>query len=500
MAIKAHDTITLVKITDGVSVTSMDVQYYLSNSATALSGGSWSTTAPTWVDGKYIWSKTITKLSNNTIKETNPVCITGGKGSSGASGVGVSSIIEEYYLSTSKTTQTGGSWVTTPPTWSMGMYIWTRSKITYTNNTIGYTTPIVDSSWEAINDIQVGGRNYIIGSKDLVLDKINDEHGFFNFGSSYSNIPNGTQVTFSFDLEMVLATPNDDNGGYVIAFGNLYKIGPKSITMVDGLLHSPIMISIPGETGTTFSGRVNGTGYIIDAEKDKITNDYNLIEFITGDGTTGNAFRITNPKLELGNKATDWSPAPEDVQSDIDDAQNKADNAESTSKKVEASLQVLSDSISSLVVDKNGQSQMVQDSSGWHFNIGDIQDRLNQATQDIDTTKSDLGATSQLVDKIDSLTSDISKKTAYMTLTADDNGQPVLELGNTNSNFKMKLSNTKMGFWDGSTEVAYISNKQLVIERAIMTDELKIGNDISRFVWKKRTNGNMGLRWESTSM
>ena len=168
MAIKARDTITLVRITDGVSVTSMDVQYYLSNSATALSGGSWLTTAPTWVDGKYIWSKTVTKLSNNTTKETNPVCITGGKGSSGASGVGVSSITEEYYLSTSKTAQTGGSWVTTPPTWSTGKYIWTRSKIVYTNNAVTYTTAIVDSSWEAVNDIQVGGRNLVLESKKYI--------------------------------------------------------------------------------------------------------------------------------------------------------------------------------------------------------------------------------------------------------------------------------------------------------------------------------------------
>ena len=47
----------------------------------------------------------------------------GPTGATGATGKGVSSITEEYYLSTSKTSQTGGSWTTTPPTWSTGKYV-----------------------------------------------------------------------------------------------------------------------------------------------------------------------------------------------------------------------------------------------------------------------------------------------------------------------------------------------------------------------------------------
>ena len=63
----------------GLVVESVDVMYYLSNSATELSGGSWSTTAPTLQNGKYIWSKTVTTFTDDTTKETEPVCITGGK-------------------------------------------------------------------------------------------------------------------------------------------------------------------------------------------------------------------------------------------------------------------------------------------------------------------------------------------------------------------------------------------------------------------------------------
>ena len=44
-------------------------------------------------------------------------------------GAEVESITQEYYLSTSKAEQTGGSWVTTPPSWVRGKYIWTLFKI-----------------------------------------------------------------------------------------------------------------------------------------------------------------------------------------------------------------------------------------------------------------------------------------------------------------------------------------------------------------------------------
>lgn len=127
---------------DGKGVQSVGVLYYLSSSSTSLSGGSWSTNSPTWVDGKYIWSKTKVVYTDGSSIETNPACITGGKGNTGDDGRGISSIVEEYYLSTSSNSLVGGSWSTTPPTWENGKYIWTRSVITYTDSTSTTTNPI----------------------------------------------------------------------------------------------------------------------------------------------------------------------------------------------------------------------------------------------------------------------------------------------------------------------------------------------------------------------
>lgn len=137
---------------DGIA--SVDVEYYLSTSATALSGGSWSTMAPTWVNGKYMWSRTVTTdgAGNKTYSPNqNGVCIAGAKGETGATGAtgatgvagkGVSSIIEQYYKSTSATALSGGSWGTTYPGWENGKYIWTRSVITYTDKTTTTTTAV----------------------------------------------------------------------------------------------------------------------------------------------------------------------------------------------------------------------------------------------------------------------------------------------------------------------------------------------------------------------
>lgn len=127
---------------DGVGINTVDVEYAKSSSNTTAPTSGWQTTAPSWEDGKYIWSRTKTVLTDGSTEYTKAVCITGGKGATGSDGVGVKSIVEQYYLSSSPTSQSGGSWSTTRPTWKDGWYIWTRSVITYTNGTSTTTSPI----------------------------------------------------------------------------------------------------------------------------------------------------------------------------------------------------------------------------------------------------------------------------------------------------------------------------------------------------------------------
>lgn len=147
-----------IAVADAV-IASVDVEYAQGTSRVTEPQGGWQTTAPQWVSGKYIWTRTKTTMQSGDIEYSEPVCISGidgAKGDKGSTGTGVKGIVEQYYLSTSSTAQSGGSWSEAQPAWSKGKYIWTRSKITWTDGSVTYTVPCLA---KAIN-----GSNQMAGS------------------------------------------------------------------------------------------------------------------------------------------------------------------------------------------------------------------------------------------------------------------------------------------------------------------------------------------------
>lgn len=114
-------------------VTATDVEYGNSDSENTPPS-TWTTNAA-WVQGKYLWTRTKMTLEDGTTAYSAARRIAGG------SGLGVSSAVEQYYLSTSNSSQTGGSWSDSQQTWVAGRYYWTRSKITWSDGSTTYTTP-----------------------------------------------------------------------------------------------------------------------------------------------------------------------------------------------------------------------------------------------------------------------------------------------------------------------------------------------------------------------
>ena len=112
---------------DAKSIINVDVEYAISTSNTTAPTSGWQTTAPTWENGKYIWSRTATYYSDDTVTYTDSACISGGKG--------IKKITEWYYRSSSATELIGGEWTTEYPGWVNGTYIWTKSIIEYTDGT-----------------------------------------------------------------------------------------------------------------------------------------------------------------------------------------------------------------------------------------------------------------------------------------------------------------------------------------------------------------------------
>lgn len=131
-----------------IGVASTDVLYYLSSSNTTLADGVWLTDPAEWAEGMYYWQKTVTTYTDGSTAESAPVCVMGEKG------VGIASITEFYYLSTSKEEPAEGTWVLSPPEWEIGKYLWTRLAIYYTDGSTSVTEPICDSTWEAVAEAE----------------------------------------------------------------------------------------------------------------------------------------------------------------------------------------------------------------------------------------------------------------------------------------------------------------------------------------------------------
>lgn len=231
---------------DGVGVQDVDVLYYLSTSSSTLTGGSWSTTAPAWVNGRYMWSKTRVIYTDGSTTETDPACITGSKGANGTNGSngedgrGVTSIVEQYYLSTSSSSLVGGSWSTTAPAWVNGKYIWTRSVITYTDGSSTTTDAICVTGEKG--ETGIGVKSY--REQYYLSTSYSTPAG----GSWSYNVPSWTDGKFMWTRTVVTYTDNTTwtsdpvcvtgsagpSGKGVKSFEVLYYLSTSSSTLTGG--------------------------------------------------------------------------------------------------------------------------------------------------------------------------------------------------------------------------------------------------------------------------
>lgn len=467
MAVLGKAEITISDILDGkngIGIKSTTITYQAGTSGTTAPTGTWSSTVPSVPQGQYLWSKTVITYTDNTTSTTYSVAYipkngqNGATGGTGATGTGVESIVQQYYLSTSKTSQTGGSWVTSMPTWSSGKYLWTRYQINYKNPTsVAYTSPICDSSWEAVNEIQVGGRNLVLKS-DVYYKNANYTTAQYKL-NSVDSLKEGDIVTIQ--IKGLLGADKQ-------RFDVYSNAGNVKVTSIFKPNDKGIYTATTAWTYRKYDGTLvtpNG--------------DVHIYAYPSG-GTSESS--IDWIKIEKGNKPTDWSPAPEDMAT--------SDQVSETKTR----LDILNNMISSLVTDGNGSSLMTQTGDGWTFNIGEITNQINQATKSLSDLTGNVEQVNNIVNNVDGIVNDVIKKTAYITLATDSSGNPCIELGKEGNPFKVRITNTSIDFIDNNIIVAYVNNNSLYIESAVIKNELKIG-DGAGYVWKRRSNGNLGLRY-----
>lgn len=365
-----------------------DVEYYLSNSSTELSGGTWVSTAPKWVDGKYMWSRTV-KLDGNGNKTYSPseqgTCIAGATGATGVTGNGIDSIKEEYYLSTSKTTMTGGNWSDIRPTDTTGKYIWTRSVITYTNGSTETTKGICvtgdkGEKGEDGNGIVSTTVTYQISNSQTTaptgtwsnapLDttpekpylwtktvwKYTDgkEVASYSVGSTLDGLTIGgrnliydtrTMKKWTHGSKLTVTYDQDDCNGGKEAIKVINADGTGGNAWLEYKYDEEIIFTAGVYTASFYAKKEDDSRAIIELmtngnvkrgtfELSTVWERY-CVTFECSTDVSGkadlcwlnflntNAVYFTHFKLEKGNKPTDWSPAPEDVEEKIDNTSDE---------------------------------------------------------------------------------------------------------------------------------------------------------------------------------
>lgn len=399
MKFKVYSCVTVSDITDN-SIASVDVMYYLSTSNTECIGGTWSTTPPPWENGKYYWQKTVTTFTDTSIQpsETQPVCITGGKGQDGR---GVQSITEEYYLSTSKEEPIGGEWTTTQPQWTKGKYIWTRSKIVYTNPTgTEYTEAYCDSSWEVIDKIEIGGKNLLLNTSSMI--EYDEEICNWSLDNNGQVSINETDAATD-SRHIKTSNASDANSGLKsVITGIDFKQGENYTFSCairgtcdesrlfgcqiyyrneDGIsTYDPDSRTLWTDNGDDINDGISAANfqrrYCTFTVPDDYDENTNLLA-INIYCTTMDIY-VRNFQLERGNVATDWKMSDEDIQSQI---QSVTSTISGVSSKVNQIEQNITDKV--WITDINNYINDYDQST-----VQVISDKLTEQIQDVDGIKS----------------------------------------------------------------------------------------------------------------
>lgn len=155
--------------TTDVAASKTVTKYATSTSSTTAPTSGWQDSCPPRKAGSYIWFKIITVMQSGAQIESMASCISGADGKDGAAGSrgpagpagvngtngkdgrGIRSSVPEYYLSTTPSAVTGGSWSTSVPAWSSGKYYWQRLHITWSDGGTSYTDPVFNSALTSAN-------------------------------------------------------------------------------------------------------------------------------------------------------------------------------------------------------------------------------------------------------------------------------------------------------------------------------------------------------------
>lgn len=233
---------------------------------------------------------------------------------------------------------------------------------------------VTSSVSEAINKVEVGGRNLLLKTQ---LFEISQDANYSN-----GDLMTDTDSEISDEayngciarcLLNVTGSTADDMARYYISDfkpGDIFTFSFWAKGSIDsfacffygdtGYVRNRVVASSTGFSGAHYGdGAVpmgnlsnNWTRYWVTWELDD-TGDLSIPKFvlIRTDGATSGDFYVCGCKLEKGNKHTDWTPAPEDINQGINNAQSSADEAQTGLTALQARVKTAEEAIVSVQTD-----------------------------------------------------------------------------------------------------------------------------------------------------
>ena len=208
------------------------------------------------------------------------------------------------------------------------------------------------------------------------------------------------------------------------------------------------------------------------------TGDLTKKKVVLFRATTGSTLEVCGIKFERGTAATDWTPAPEDVDSAISDLEDKT-ILNATALEQRLSSQIL-----------QSQEQIQQTVTEQYFTKDETNKLIQQVstafTQTAEGWQMDFNKIVSIVNANQASTDSEFQEWSKYIRFVDGN----IILGQVQNPVILTIKNDRISFSQSGQEVAYLSNAELVITDARVTHSLIIG----KFGLVPRANGSMDLK------
>ena len=365
----------------------------------------------------------------------------------------------------------------------------------------------------AINNIQVGGRNFILNSN-------------FIFGVEYWRYLDGV-IDYQ-NKKCAYQTMNTTSGETFIASTRIYneQISGKTITLSFLAACTPNMRSFEVYilSKKTDSGKdwdyAPSKQFVLNEKLTKYTWTYTMpsdiesfyIRFDNNASTDGQnaTLYITDVKFEIGNKATDWTPAPEDVTSDIDSkvsaakseikittdaiTQNVSNLNKTVSTKADGStVSTLSNKVGSLETSVNGISGKVSSlettTTSIDSKVKTAQNTADSAKTTATTANNTANANKNNITNLQGEVSTVKNNVASLEVTTSGISQKVSSVESTTATLSGKVNtanNNATNALNKANSANTLADSKAKVFTSTPTVPYKVGD-----LWVQGTNGDV---------